>query len=183
MIAEHARNKSVNTNPWVTEIGWPTHLKSLGISEEFQACYLVRGLAIIQSMRIVDKAYWYDFQDDGLTREDIRDNYGFVHNQLYNCAPKPAAVALGVLIRQTQNAACGPLWSQGEVHVVRYEFPDKEHCLVAWSTSPTNVRVGGKVDGCIDMMGAPITVQRTFSLDNAPIYIRGQDLTIEVPAQ
>jgi hypothetical protein len=182
-IDAHAKSKGVDAKLWVTEIGWPTPMGSPGISEEFQACYLVRSLAILQSTQVVDKAYWYDFQDDGLNRTDARDNYGIVHNQFYNCAPKPAAVALGVLIRQTQNAACGPLWTKGDVHVVRYEFPDKEQCLVAWSTSPTSVRVGGKVNGCIDMMGAPIGVQRTISLESAPIYIRGHDLTIELPAQ
>jgi hypothetical protein len=179
-IHSHAKKNGVDAKLWVTEIGWLTKIGSPGISEEAQACYLVRSLTLLQAMRVVDKAYWYDFQDDGLSRTDPRDNYGIVHNQFYNCSPKPAAVALGVLIQQTQNAACGPIWNKGPAYAGRYEFSDQEQCLVVWSIRPTKVRIGGRIDACFDMMGSPITVQQNFTLGNFPIYVRGRDLAVEV---
>ena len=118
---------------WVTEIGWPTHRTSTGSDEHAQACHAVRAVAILQSTGVVEKVFWYDFKDDGLNREDNESNFGVVRNQSYNCAPKPAVVALALFLRLTHGAPCGPLWHEGKAYAVAYRLPDGRQRLVAWA--------------------------------------------------
>ena len=56
---------------------------------------------LLQSTRRVEKVFWYDLKNDGLTREYNEHNFGLIHHQQYNCAPKPGIVAMSVFIRLT----------------------------------------------------------------------------------
>ena len=110
-IAARVAQAGAAQKAWITEIGWPTHRTSTGSDEHAQACHAVRAVAILQSTGIVEKVFWYDFKDDGLNRDDNESNFGVVRHHVYNCAPKPAAVALAVFLRLTHGAplrpACG----------------------------------------------------------------------------
>ena len=162
---------------WITEIGWPTHRMSTGSDEHAQACHAVRALVMLQSTGIVEKVFWYDFKDDGLNRDYNEDNFGVVHNQLYNCAPKPAAVALAVFLRLTHGAPCGPLWQEGNAYAMPYRLPDGQQRLVAWAMAPgTPVHVSGALADVRDLMGNPCGRGGPHLLGPEPIYLTGKDL-------
>ena len=164
---------------WVTEIGWATHRGSTGSDEHAQACHAVRALAMLQSTGIVEKVFWYDLKDDGLNRDYNEDNFGVLHHQSYNCAPKPAAVALAVFLRLTHGGVCGPLWQEGKAYALPYRLPGGEQLLVAWALAAgTPVRVSGELAEVRDLMGNPRDRCEPHLLGLEPIYLSGKDLRL-----
>lgn len=89
---------------WVTEIGWPTHADERGVDERTQARYLVRTLALLRSIEVVEKVYWYDFKNDGLDTQYNEDNFGLIRHQKHGLAPKRGVVAAAVFSRLTAGA-------------------------------------------------------------------------------
>ena len=81
----------VKSKPWVTEIGYPTHRTSGGCDEATQARFCVRTLALLQATRSVEKVFWYDLKNDGLSREYNEHNFGLIHHQNLNCARSRAS--------------------------------------------------------------------------------------------
>ncbi|MGO8746973.1 MAG: hypothetical protein ACLQNE_13380 [Thermoguttaceae bacterium] len=178
-IAARVAQAGAAQKAWVTEIGWPTHRASTGSDEHAQACHAVRAVAILQSTGVVEKVFWYDFKDDGLNREDNESNFGVVRNQSYNCAPKPAVVALALFLRLTHGAPCGPLWHEGKAYAVAYRLPDGRQRLVAWALAPgTPVRVSGTLADVRDLMGNPRDRGGPHLLGPEPTYWTGTDLRL-----
>jgi hypothetical protein len=178
-IAARVAQAGAAQKAWITEIGWPTHRASTGSDEHAQACHAVRAVAILQSTGIVEKVFWYDFKDDGLNREDNESNFGVVHHQSYNCAPKPAAVALALFLRLTHGAPCGPLWHEGNAYAVTYRLPDGQQRLVAWALAPgTPVQVSGTLADVRDLMGNPRDRGGPLLLGPEPIYLTGTELRL-----
>ena len=155
----------------------------LGAGEQAQALFAVRTLALLASTHVVEKVFWYDWKDDGLDREYNEDNFGAVHHQKYNFAPKPAAVAISVFLHLTQNAACGPLGRQGDAYAVCYKLPGGKQCLVAWATKArTPVRVSGDLATLCDLMGNAVEPSSPLMLGPAPVYLTGANLRLQKPA-
>ena len=123
-IAAKVAAAGVKTKAWVTEIGYPTHRTSGGSDEAAQARYCVRTLALLQATRVVDKVFWYDLKDDGLSREYNEHNFGLIHHQRFHCAPKPGIVAMSVFIRLTAGATFQELQRDGSLYSARYRRPD-----------------------------------------------------------
>jgi hypothetical protein len=74
-----ALRKIVGEKPlWITEIGYPTHVGSSGVSEEQQANLLVRTVLLARSAPTVRRLFWYDFQNDGTDPADNESNFGLI---------------------------------------------------------------------------------------------------------
>jgi hypothetical protein len=179
-IADRVAAAGARSPAWVTEIGYPTQRDARGSTLAEQARHAVRTLACLQGSGRVSKVFWYDFKDDGLDRSYNEHNFGLVHHQTFNCAPKPAVVALSVWIRLTAGAAFTALRQDGEVWTASYRFVDGRDVLVAWTTSGAReVRVGGRVERAADLMGARFACGGTLRLTEDPVYLVGKRLALE----
>ena len=130
----------MKTKPWITEIGYPTHRTSRRQRRAVQARDCVRTLALLHRCAGLGRSFWYDFKDDGLTDYN-EHNFGLVHHQQFNCAPKPGIVAMSVLIRTPPPNAfrcSGKAMSISPVTA----GADQRHVLVVWTTDqPRSLRL------------------------------------------
>ncbi|MBI3921583.1 MAG: hypothetical protein HY318_09220 [Armatimonadetes bacterium] len=180
-VAKLARQYDAPTRLWVTEIGWPTQLEPLGVGEQTQARYAVRSLALLQSTGAVEKAFWYDLKNDGLRRDYIEHNCGLVWHEDFNCAPKPAAIALAIFARATAGARPQRLWRQSDGYAVFYRQPDGSDLIVAWTTSAQRrAVVKGKGVGASDLMGNQLPARHSIRLGEDPVYIEGRHVQLAV---
>lgn len=180
-IAKQAVGAGAPPSIWVTEIGYPTHAGQTGSDERSQAALSVRTAALLQAMGGIEKVYWYDFKDDGLTREYNEHNFGVVLHQEYHCAPKPAAVALSVFARQTAGAKLLNWDASGGTNLLAYQLPNGKKLLVAWSASkPVRLEIGGKIELMVDLIGAAKPVASRVAIDANAIYVIGNDLTWQI---
>jgi len=159
---------------WVTEIGWPTHSGGRGVDERTQARYIVRTMALLQSIPEVKRAYWYDLMDDGLQREYNEHNFGVIRHKSYNCAPKPGIAALSVFARLTAPGDPKGLRVTGERHDVRYARGDGSGLAVVWLTSGEEIlkvpRDGVTVRDCMGNV-----IHGTVRLSEDPVYVEAPD--------
>ena len=161
---------------WITEIGYPTHFGREGSREQDQARRAVRTLTLLQSCAGVDKVHWYDLKDDGLTREYNEHNFGVVLNQAYNCAPKPAMVAMSVWARLTAGATATPAEVCGDVYGVRYRRGDQQ-IAVLWTTAGVvRAQVSGRGLVAYDLMGRRLASATAVTLSEDPLFVMGRNL-------
>lgn len=165
---------------WITEIGWPTHRGNGGSDEAAQARFLVRTLALVQASQSAEKLFWYDFKDDGLNREYNECNFGLIHHETYNCAPKPGIVAASIYIRLTGSGRFARLQQRGGVNVAFINKANGDDVLIVWrETGAGRVTLTGSVSAGFDLMGAPIPVQnQSLAIDENPVYVVGKNLTV-----
>jgi hypothetical protein len=179
-VAELARQQGAPPRVWVTEIGWPTHTGANGVDEKTQARHIVRTMALLQSTRVVEKVYWYDFKDDALKRDYNESNFGIVRHQEFNCAPKPAVVALSVFARATAKATPIRLWREGDCYAAIYRLANGAQMAIAWTTEATRtVGITGTGLKATDIMGNPIANLAGLALTPDAIYLTGADIQIE----
>ncbi len=163
---------------WVTEIGYPTHRGDTGSEEAAQARYVVRTLALLQSTRAVEKVFWYDYKDDGLTRDYNEDNFGLIHHQHFNCAPKPGMVAVGAFVRMTGGAEFRDLARPDGLYAAKYQRKDGSEVVLLWSTDGKRaVTVAGKLSAAYGLMGNAIPAMAIAATDS-PIYLTGKNLEV-----
>ncbi|PYI55550.1 sugar-binding protein [Paenibacillus flagellatus] len=172
---------------WISEIGWPTQLDARGVTESTQARYTVRSHVIALSEG-VEKLFWYDFMNDGLTDTHNEHNFGIVRNPgdaKGKYAPKPAYVAYATMTRQLTGSSFVHKEQIGET-IRSYLFGGANgHTRVLWSTEPKQVRV--KTDDPItvtDLVGVadtfhPLHGYVYLTLTESPIYLRGSVTSIE----
>jgi hypothetical protein len=164
---------------WLTEIGWPTHVASGGVSEPVQAAQIVRALALLQASGAVERTYLYDFKDDGPRAEYNEHRFGVVRHQALNCAPKPAAAAVSTFARLTAGAKVLRAEERDGAHGVVYGLADGQELLVAWTTKPeSGVTVGGQIAGVEDLVGAPLAPGAPV-LAAQPVFVRGRALGLK----
>ena len=178
-VADMARAADATDRVWVTEIGWPTHTGPRGVDERTQARMIVRTMALLQSTDVVHKVHWYDFKNDGLKREYNEHNFGIVWHQTFNCAPKPAAVALAIFARATAGARPVRLQQDSDTYAAFYELPDGRQLAVAWHTDGTRaVTVTGRQGKPVSSMGHTMDPDAAGTLTTDPIYLTGRDLKL-----
>jgi hypothetical protein len=164
---------------WITEIGYPTHRGSRGTEERTQARLLVRTLALVQASGLVERAFWYDFKDDGLDREEKEHNFGLVHHQRFHCAPKPGAVALSQFIRATDGARFEDWENAANLHAVRYRRADGKDVVLAWTDKGARRRaVTGRIEAGFDLVGAPFRPGPSVELTESPVYLIGEGVRL-----
>ena len=152
-IAARVAGAGEKSRAWVTEIGYPTHRGNAGSAEPEQARHVVRTLALLQSTRVVDKVFLYDLKDDGLTRDYNENNFGLIHHQRLNCAPKPAMVAASVFVRLAGTAQFVRLERTGEAWTAFYRQRDGGALVIAWTTRGVcKAVVGGRLAAAFDLM-------------------------------
>ncbi|MHC4403707.1 MAG: hypothetical protein ACYTG0_28960 [Planctomycetota bacterium] len=179
-IARRVADAGVRAKSWVTEIGYPTHRTTRGSSPPAQARYCVRTLALLQSTGVVEKVFWYDLKDDGLLRDYNEHNFGLIHHQRFNCAPKPGIVAMSVFIRMTGGAEFLDLEQCGDACAARYRRCDGRNVIVAWTgRGQASMRLIGEVAAAVDMMGAIRQPGAEIKLTETPVYVLGSGIVPE----
>ena len=164
---------------WISEIGWPTHRAPGGSTESVQARYCARTLALLQSTGVVERVDWYDLKDDGLLRQYNEHNFGLLHHEQFNCAPKPGIVAMSVFAQRTAGTTCLGLEQNDDLYVVRYEQIDGTDLLLAWTTGAArSVGVTGSLLSATSIMGTSLPAKRTARLSEDIVYLAGRDLQI-----
>jgi hypothetical protein len=178
-IGERVAAAGVKSKAWITEIGYPTHRTSGGCSEAAQARYCVRTLALLQASPVVEKVFWYDLKDDGLDRAYNEHNFGLIHHQDLNCAPKPAMVAMSVFIRRTTNARIVELQNHDGLYCTSYQRPDNSHLLLIWTyRGMRRVKLSGQVDHVWDIMGRSLPAESPLDASEDVIYVQGRNLQL-----
>ena len=168
---------------WITEIGWPTHTDNRGVDERTQARMFVRTLALMRGLECVEKVHWYDFKDDGLSRNYNENNFGLIHHQHYALAPKPGAVAAAVFARMTAGVKPLRLWQRNQAHAAVLQCPDGKQLAVGWNVegqSPLPLPNNAQAH---DLMGNPIQSTSSLELSQDPVYVKSRDLTDLFPAE
>jgi len=175
-----ARAGGATAPAWITEIGYPTHRGQGGSTPAAQARHAVRTLLLLQATEGVQRVYWYDLKDDGLSREYNEHAFGLVHHQEYNCAPKPAMVAVSTFARLTAQAQVTGVRQLGEAYAVTYRQADGDVLIAAWTTSSegTSLRLTGKPAAAWDMMGRRLPAGVTMPLALEPIYMQGNGIRL-----
>lgn len=180
-IADQVAAAGATSPVWVTEIGYPTQLDARGCTLAEQARYAVRTAICLQGAGRVKRLFWYDFKDDGLDRTYNENNFGLVRHQKYNCAPKPAIVALAAWVRLTAGAVFQSLRQQDGVWTAAYRLPSGEDLLVAWVADGTrDARVAGRLAEADDLMGVALDCGGALRLSVDPVYLRGKNLSISI---
>ncbi|MEO8628724.1 MAG: hypothetical protein ABI612_11570 [Betaproteobacteria bacterium] len=77
---------------YISEMGWPNHLATNGISPSLAADYLARFYLLAPMYSFIKGAWWYDYVDDGTDPNSVQHNFG-LHRADYSA--KPAACAMG----------------------------------------------------------------------------------------
>lgn len=173
-IGQRVAEGGVKSKAWITEIGYPTHRTSGGSSELAQARLCVRTLALLQASPVVEKVFWYDFKNDGLNREYNEHNFGLVHHQDLNCAPKPAVVALSAFIWRTADAQFVDLQQRDGLCCSSYRRPDNTDLLLIWTERGTRrVKLTGKIDHVWDLMGNSLPAESQWEASENVVYVQG----------
>jgi hypothetical protein len=178
-IAGKVAMAGVKTKAWITEIGYPTHRTSGGSDLAAQARHTIRTLALLQSTPVVERVFWYDLKDDGTTRDHNEHNFGLIHHQSFNCAPKPAMVAAGTFIRLTAGAECQQVIQTVDLFTATYRRGDGNEVLIAWTTrGDQTVAVGGQLTSLTDLMGQSLATASPVTLNENPVYLVGRNLRV-----
>jgi hypothetical protein len=166
---------------WVTEIGYPTHRGNGGSDEAAQARYLVRTLGLLHSMGGVEKTFWYDFKDDGVNREYNENNFGLIHHESYNCAPKPGMVAASAYVHMTGGAECKRIDRLKSLYVITYQKQDGTQVVLVWSIYGLRaITVIGEDILAYNFLGASVSVDasRMVLVTEDPVYVTGRKVEV-----
>jgi hypothetical protein len=168
---------------WATEYGWdalPSTENPLGMSEEDQANYLVRG-ALLLNAAGAERVLWYSLKDE------IHSGYGllrFASGYDDLTSVRPAFSAFATLSRQLAGARFERLLDEltvlhgGPVYALRY-IADGETIDVIWAPAPSQALVPAVGDGAeaANRYGDRWWVASEAGMlhlypDQSPIYIR-----------
>lgn len=171
-IARRVAAAGAKSKAWITEIGYPTHTTSRGCDPFTQARHCVRTLTLLQATGLVEKVFWYDLKDDGLRRDYNEHNFGLIHHQQFNCAPKPGIVAMSVFIRMTAGCQFQRLQRLGDGYAAWYGRSDGSQLAIGWTTvKPESLSALGEFNSAVDIMGRSIDLDSATSLTESPMYL------------
>jgi hypothetical protein len=118
---------------WITEFGYPVYTGASGVDEETQANYLVRALLLARTSPLVERTFWYDFQNDGDIREDAECNFGLIRTDR---TPKPAFRACKTMASLVGNLPPADFRITGNTYVLRFER-GKDWLTAVWRLGGT----------------------------------------------
>ncbi|WFB61580.1 DNRLRE domain-containing protein [Paenibacillus sp. BR1-192] len=176
---------------WITEIGWPTHQTASGVDEKTQADYAVRS-HVVALANGVEKVYWYNLMNDGLTADYNEHNFGlirFAEDPLGAYVPKPAYVSYSVMTRELTGASFENQESW-DPQIRSYRFQKNNESLrVIWSVSSEPVQAALKTNQPVsitDLSGItetyyPLNGSIYLTLNGEPVYVKGDiaDLALD----
>ncbi|OPA75124.1 hypothetical protein BVG16_21170 [Paenibacillus selenitireducens] len=164
---------------WFTEVGWPTSIGGIGISEKTQADYIVR--THVQALAEgVEKVFWYDMMNDGMDSGYHEHNFGILRNPndpKGAFTPKPAYAAYAAMTRELIDAQFVERESF-DTNISSYKFNKEGRNLrIVWANTPVQAAIRTDVPILItDMMGnteifTPLNGKVYITLTGEPIYI------------
>lgn len=178
----------------ITEIGYPVFRMGWGVSETEHARLMVRTLAMLHSVPEVGEVYWYALRDEfevplrGNAPTSIsfaQHGYGLFRDKSCSYAPKPAAVAMAVYVRQTAGAEFGTVQRlDNEVFRLDVSEPGgKPRCSMLWTLrNPVQFRVEGTNLKATDLMGRNVPVKDgALTVSQDVLYLRGNDIRLIQP--
>lgn len=178
---------------WITEIGWPTHKGSTGVSPERQADMLVR--AYIESIAAgVETIFWYWFGNDGPDPTYNEHNFGI---RYADGSPKPAYVAYQTMTNHLQGEEFSRSLQIGDSLRAHLFTKGESEVAVLWCTDGVRTRsfrVGEEVAVASGLSGdrggrvlSPVNGVVTLTLTETPCYLtsrtplRESDVLIDNP--
>ncbi len=117
---------------YVTEIGWPTHWGTDGVSLVRSAAYAARLLLLARTMPFLKGLWWYDFINDGQDPHSTYNNYGLVWNDL---TPKPGFYLVGDVTHSLANAALfeRKKLADDDDWLLRFRLPNDREIWALWT--------------------------------------------------
>ncbi|WP_193726864.1 sugar-binding protein [Paenibacillus guangzhouensis] len=167
---------------WFTEVGWPTSIGGIGISEKTQADYLVRThvLALAEG---VEKVFWYDLMNDGMDPSYHENNFGILRNSndpKGAFTPKPSYAAYAGMTRELIGAQFIQQDSFG-TGISSYQFhKNGQNLRVVWANTPVQAAIlTNNPIQITDMMGntdtfTPLHGKVYMTLTGEPIYVKSE---------
>ena len=193
LMKSHGERKPI----WISEIGWPTHQWSNGVTEKLSGAYLVRLYIQALARGTPSRIFWYNLQNDDTSRERNEANFGLVRSWSNEEAPWSAKANFAAMNHLTHRLH----GKRFERHVFPGEdfyafmFREKEDpgekLLVLWKDGGARqigIDAGTESISQFDLMGNPT---RLFSskrihpviLSDYPLFLEGRfgKLRIETP--
>ncbi len=175
---------------WISEIGWPTNTSARGVSEYSSAVYGVKAYVLASINNLVDKVFWYDFQNDGTDTNDSEQNFGLIRSWSGEAVPgaaKVGYVAYSALSSKLLGMKYDCAYNDLDQSIKIYRFtPEDSNTtaldkLVLWTTGAEKtvaLNLGCASVEVSDMYGNNKTVYAVdgkvnVSLSEAPVYIEG----------
>ena len=171
---------------WATESGWTTVSSTGKVENAFVGCYprvtyveqarYIARMFLIARQIGLERAFQYDFVNDGTNRFYTEDNFGLV-NEDYS--PKPSYVAVAAQIALMGDAT--PQGDEGGDHkrlrIYRFLGMDGRPAYAAWAVEGSaTVAVPAALEshyGLFDLFGNPLAHPKDgkLTLTEDPIYI------------
>ena len=114
---------------WITEVGWPTHDRTYGVSETKQAQYVARmeAATFAQGVPLLTWYTYGDYEDPSGANQEAA--FGFFRA---DGSPKPAYAALRTFARVMRGARFAADRSAGRRFEVEYRRPDGTTITALW---------------------------------------------------
>ena len=127
------------------------------------------------------KISWYDFRNDGTRTTYNEHNFGIVHNEAYNCAPKPAAVAYRVMTEEIGDRPFRRMRKPEEgVYLATFGRSGGPKVTVAWSVNG-EVELDVSGDATVrNLVGNSVSAESGLTVDGSPVYVRGEGVSVEL---
>lgn len=130
----HVRDRAKKTVAlYLTEMGWPSHQGTCGISETRQAAYLARSFFLARTIPNIKGMWWYDLINDGQDKGEQEHNFGLLRPDF---EPKPAYSVLKAItpvVREYTYDASTSVQTD-DVYML-YFNKGPERVVVAWAAS------------------------------------------------
>ena len=184
MMNNHGDEKPV----WITEIGWPTHKWSNGVSEMMSAACLVRTYVGALANGYPEKVFWYNLQNDGVNEEKNEENFGLIRAWGIEEAPwaaKANFVAANNLthrLHKMRFIKTVALKKELQCFLFQHESNEKRKILILWTNGGTfSCGIKTKTSRALlyDMLGKKTDLysrSNVFSLNvtDYPVFIEGE---------
>jgi len=171
---------------WVTEIGWPTHTATNGVSEIKSGAFAVRAYVLtLASGFPVDMFNWYNLQDKGTDPLYSEDNFGLVKHSggvEVPFAAKQNFVAFSTMNRMLEGAEyLERLESDSYIHAYKFALPQGEQMIVLWAVNrqeSLGIKTASRQVVMVDIFGnryplATVDGIVTVTASDYPIYLLG----------
>ncbi|MFJ3521419.1 hypothetical protein ACIPO9_02990 [Pseudomonas sp. NPDC090203] len=117
---------------YLTEMSWPSHEGTCGISPVRQSAYLARAYFLARTLPNIKGMWWYDLIDDGKVRDEQEHHFGLLNVDL---SSKPAYSTLKAITPYLRDFNYVPSESLQADSVYKLVFSNgRERIMVAWAT-------------------------------------------------
>jgi hypothetical protein len=179
---------------WITEMGWQNSTRATGVNEVESASYIAQTYVLgMANPGKVDRIYYYDMNNDGISPEDPEQNFGLVRADDYSA--KLSYISFTAFAKLIGNATYKKSYEFGK-NIQMYRFSreaDEKDVLVVWSSGgpkSVGIKLGMGSKKLFDTFGNSIGVTEVkgsvqVTLSKEPIYIEGEfpeDIDLTEPA-